>query len=192
MDRPQRETRLLPPASVIRVRHAALSSRIAAGARSPPTAGARRLRQIARIRLLRALCSTRPGRVPRGSAARSCRTAAQAFFSPYQPPTGLSGEAPGSTVPSAAGFCSSALTERHPVAVLLQHLVRSLMQRSGSATRLCRPRRRRRAGRLSLPVGPIVDPPGGVATSRVSGVPEPVNDGAVIALSPGLFGEEME
>ena len=32
------------------------------------------------------------------------------FLSPYQPPTGLSGErAHASTVPSAAGFCSSAL-----------------------------------------------------------------------------------
>jgi DNA-binding transcriptional ArsR family regulator len=32
------------------------------------------------------------------------------FFSPYQPPTGFSGERPqASTVPSAAGFCSSAL-----------------------------------------------------------------------------------
>jgi hypothetical protein len=39
------------------------------------------------------------------------------FFNPYRPPAGLLGErAQASTVPSAAGFCSS-----YPVTVLFEH-----------------------------------------------------------------------
>jgi hypothetical protein len=49
------------------------------------------------------------------------------FLRPYQPPTGLSGEAAqASTVPSAAGFCSSGRPGRHPVAVRFQHRVEIL------------------------------------------------------------------
>ncbi len=43
---------------------------------------------------------------------------------PYQPLTGLAASRPhASTVPAVAGFCSSALPERHPIAVRLKHRV---------------------------------------------------------------------
>ena len=63
------------------------------------------------MRLLRALCSTSAS--PRCSISGGTYIAKRPrkpFLSPYQSPTGLSGErAQASTVPSAAGFCSSAL-----------------------------------------------------------------------------------
>src|SRR4029077_10989408 len=67
--------------------------------------------QIARMRLFLGLCSTSA----RPSASRSGgmympKRPRRPFFKPYQPPTGFFGDRPhASTVPSAAGFCSSAL-----------------------------------------------------------------------------------
>src|SRR5438876_4342017 len=52
------------------------------------------------------------------------------FFRPYQPPTGFFDERPqASTVPSTAGFCSSALPQRHPISVLRERRMKILMQR---------------------------------------------------------------
>jgi hypothetical protein len=63
------------------------------------------------MRLLRGFCSTSasPSSLSRGGTYIANRPR-NPFFNPYQPPTGLFGErAQASTVPSAAGFCSSAL-----------------------------------------------------------------------------------
>jgi ABC-2 type transport system permease protein len=67
--------------------------------------------EAARIRLLRGLCSTSAS--PSSSSSGGMympKRPRSPFLRPYQPPTGLSGERPqASTVPSLAGFCSSAL-----------------------------------------------------------------------------------
>src|SRR6202165_2734584 len=63
------------------------------------------------IRLFLALCSTSasPNASIRGGTYIPKRPR-RPFLSPYQPPIGFFGERPhASTVPSAAGFCSSAL-----------------------------------------------------------------------------------
>src|SRR2546423_1257222 len=63
------------------------------------------------MRLFLGLCSTsaRP-RASRSGGMYMPKRPRRPFLRPYQPPTGLSGERPqASTVPSAAGFCSSAL-----------------------------------------------------------------------------------
>ena len=78
---------------------------------------------VARIRLFFGLCSTsaRPSASSTGGTYIPKRPRSP-FFRPYQPLTGLVLERPqASTVPSAAGFCSSALPSEHPVAVLRQH-----------------------------------------------------------------------
>src|ERR1700686_1874496 len=70
-----------------------------------------RCAQRARIRLFFGRCSTsaRPIASMTGGTYIPKRPR-KPFFSPYQPPTGFFGErAHASTVPSAAGFCSSAL-----------------------------------------------------------------------------------
>src|SRR3977135_4346103 len=62
------------------------------------------------MRLFLALCSTsaRPSTSMSGGMYMPKRPR-RPFFKPYQPPTGLSDARPqASTVPSAAGFCSSA------------------------------------------------------------------------------------
>src|SRR3984893_2625667 len=63
------------------------------------------------MRLFLGLCSTsaRP-RASRSGGMYMPKRPRRPFLRPYQPPTGLSGERPqASTVPSAAGFCSSPL-----------------------------------------------------------------------------------
>ncbi len=53
------------------------------------------------------------------------------FFRPYQPPTGFSGDRPqASTVPSAAGFCSSALPSGIQSPCALSMACRSSIARS--------------------------------------------------------------
>ena len=83
-------------------------------AEQPPArsdSGARCRRLQARIRLLRGLCST--SALPSSSSSGGMympNRPRRPFFRPYQPPTGLSSDRPhASTVPSFAGFCSSAL-----------------------------------------------------------------------------------
>src|SRR5258707_3213426 len=66
---------------------------------------------LARIRLFFGLCSTsaRPSASSSGGMYMPKRPR-RPFLSPYHPPTGFLGDLPhASTVPSAAGFCSSAL-----------------------------------------------------------------------------------
>src|SRR5205823_13147066 len=66
---------------------------------------------FARIRLFFGLCSTSasPSASSTGGTYMPKRPR-RPFFRPYQPPTGFFDERPqASTVPSAAGFCSSAL-----------------------------------------------------------------------------------
>ena len=65
---------------------------------------------MARIRLLRGLCSTSASPKCSNKGGRYMPTRPRSpFFSPYHPPIGLSAERPqASTVPSLAGFCSSA------------------------------------------------------------------------------------
>src|SRR3979411_2748704 len=75
-----------------------------------PRALARRA-QRARIRLFLGLCSTSASPIASMTGGTYiAKRPRKPFFSPYQPPTGFFGErAHASTVPSAAGFCSSAL-----------------------------------------------------------------------------------
>src|SRR6266550_7461983 len=66
---------------------------------------------FARMRLFFGLCSTsaRPSASSKGGMYMPNRPR-RPFLSPYQPPTGFFEDLPqASTVPSAAGFCSSAL-----------------------------------------------------------------------------------
>src|SRR5450759_515147 len=70
-----------------------------------------RVDHFARMRLFFGLCSTsaRPSASSSGGMYMPKRPR-NPFFRPYQPPTGFFGDLPhASTVPSAAGFCSSAL-----------------------------------------------------------------------------------
>src|SRR6267143_1146579 len=67
--------------------------------------------QRARIRLFLGRCSTSASPIASMTGGTYIpKRPRKPFFSPYQPPTGFLGErAQASTVPSAAGFCSSAL-----------------------------------------------------------------------------------
>src|SRR4030088_1184721 len=75
-----------------------------------PRASARRA-QRARIRLFFGRCSTSASPIASMTGGTYMpKRPRKPFFSPYQPPTGFLDErAHASTVPSAAGFCSSAL-----------------------------------------------------------------------------------
>src|ERR1700694_3581131 len=86
---------------------------------------------FARIRLFLGLCSssTSPSSSIRGGRYIPKRPL-RPFFNPSPPPTGLSGERPhASTVPSFAGFCSSALPSSIQSPCCLSISCRSLMQR---------------------------------------------------------------
>ena len=65
------------------------------------------------IRLFFGLCSTSARwRISKTGGTYIPNRPRNPFFSPYHPPTGFFVDRPqASTVPSAAGFCSSALTE---------------------------------------------------------------------------------
>src|SRR3979411_888622 len=67
--------------------------------------------QRTRIRLFFGRCSTSASPIASMTGGTYIpKRPRKPFFSPYQPPTGFFGErAHASTVPSAAGFCSSAL-----------------------------------------------------------------------------------
>jgi len=123
MDRPQRETRLLPPASVIEYVHAALSSRIA-GRRSLAANGWRSeiASDCAHPVVARVVLDLGQAECLEDRRHVVAEPAAQALLQSIPAATGLSGERPqASTVPSAAGFCSSALPSASS-RVLLQHL----------------------------------------------------------------------
>src|SRR3989441_331263 len=88
--------------------------------------------QRARIRWFFGRCSTsaRPMASMTGGTYMPNRPR-KPFFSPYQPPTGFLGErAHASTVPSAAGFCSSALPSGIQSACCLSILCKSSRPRS--------------------------------------------------------------
>src|SRR5262249_23927495 len=87
---------------------------------------------LARILLLRAswVTSARPSSSRRGGMYMPKRPR-WPFRSPYQPPTGLSGERPhASIVPSAAGFCSSVAPNGTQSPRSLSHACRSSIARS--------------------------------------------------------------
>src|SRR3984893_1227925 len=86
---------------------------------------------MARMRLFFGLCSTsaRPSASINGGMYMPKRPR-RPFLSPYHPPTGFFGERPhASTVPSAAGFCSSALPSGIQSPCFLSIACRSSRQR---------------------------------------------------------------
>src|SRR5437879_12373814 len=88
--------------------------------------------QRARIRLFFGLCSTTASPIASMTGGTYMpKRPRKPFFSPYQPPTGFFGDrAQASTVPSAAGFCSSALPSGIQSPCCLSILCRSSSPRS--------------------------------------------------------------
>src|SRR6202521_3592614 len=86
---------------------------------------------FARMRLFLGLCSSSTSPSSSMSGGKYIpKPPLRPFFNPYQPPTGLLGERPhASTVPSFAGFCSSALPSSIQSPCCLSISCRSLMQR---------------------------------------------------------------
>ena len=99
------------------------------------------------------------------------------FFSPYQPPTGLSGERPhASTVPSAAVFCSSAAPSGTQSPCSSSQACRSSIARS-RYDRVVLPTTQTRAGGSAASSRYIrySELPGGVLRTQGSSlVPDPV------------------